>query len=517
MRGPSAIPSFDKQTVAFVLHSASTRTAYGTDNDVRANVFPLTQESDEAALCLVESVTTLDQTPHDMGTVTRGTPIYTDNFHDLYGRFNAAVFADIDGNEPLTMSHTWGGTGKHTFTAVSGHDSYYAHRYADGLRWPEADGALLFFMEAPIEATEELLTTYYADGHLEFDYEDPTPSTDVADRPTLVDATNAQRDLLFTSKRLTEKTKDTDNALLFYHVLTGVRFIVGTMEEGTSAVITRVTLKDVKANGHCVVTPDYTSLDNTSLGGHPSNADGDAPSRSAACALWTAPSLTDERIVDYTQKPSDDYLLLVPQTLTDTEVIIDFTLNGRPYRRTAKLSTVWKAGELHTYTLTVNKVDVSISDVMDDALMVKTDVTTANTGNVTAYLRATITGAWYYGYGDESVAVAVWQGGGHFDGLPGTDWLEGKDGCYYYRHPVRPGSATANALFSRFTAPTPTEEAPFPGAHLELTILLQGVQYDTDANHYKERVTTAWGNAIHVSGQPIVALLNNTPEPAATH
>ena len=42
--------------------------------------------------------------------------IYTDNFHDLYGRFNAAVFADIDGNEPLSMSHTWVGTGKHTFT-----------------------------------------------------------------------------------------------------------------------------------------------------------------------------------------------------------------------------------------------------------------------------------------------------------------------------------------------------------------------------------------------------------------
>ena len=159
-----------------------------------------------------------------------------------------------------------------------------------------------------------------------------------------------------------------------------------------------------------------------------------------------------------------------------------------------------------------------IDDEMDSAGTVKSDVRAQNTGNVTAYLRAAYVMAWYYGLGDEAVAVAPYRGDGVFEDLGGGTvsggeaWIHGSDGYWYYRYPVQPGHMAKVGLFTSYTAPGATP--PFAGAHLEMKMLLQGVQYDAD----KTRVGSAWGDAmtLDASGNPttvtIVSQLSAVPE-----
>jgi len=75
----------------------------------------------------------------------------------------------------------------------------------------------------------------------------------------------------------------------------------------------------------------------------------------------------------------------------------------------------------------------------------KTNVTISNTGNTEAYIRAAIIVTWkdaengnVYG----SVPVAG-ENGDYTISLNLEDWMEGRDGYYYYVKPVAPGASTA--------------------------------------------------------------------------
>lgn len=126
-------------------------------------------------------------------------------------------------------------------------------------------------------------------------------------------------------------------------------------------------------------------------------------------------------------------------------------------------------------------------------------------------MRASIAAAWYYG----EFCVAAYEGNGHFSVESHSPWIEGEDGYFYYPWPVLPGYETEHRLFESFTAPTVAEEAPFPGAHLEMKILLQAVQceYDPeDLSKAKTKVTAAWGDVEDTDGNKIVDQLETEPE-----
>ena len=131
----------------------------------------------------------------------------------------------------------------------------------------------------------------------------------------------------------------------------------------------------------------------------------------------------------------------------------------------------WKAGELRTYTIKVDDVNVSITDQFTTST--KNNVVITNTGATEAYIRAAIIGQWVdpsgnpvFGYtdfktGDESgqpATIPSWyqdytSGGtyyGTFKDLPGDDWVKGSDGYYYYTEPVASG-ATTTPLFTSYT------------------------------------------------------------------
>ena len=141
---------------------------------------------------------------------------------------------------------------------------------------------------------------------------------------------------------------------------------------------------------------------------------------------------------------------------------------------------------------------------MDNATRTKSDVTCTNTGNVTVYLRAAYTLGWYQG----GKAVAAFQDDekAYFTGLGGSDgesntWLLGDDGYYYYKYPVAPGKTTTYPLFEKFVAPAAKDATGAPAnAHLEMNVLLQGVQFDAA----KTGVTKAWAGVKYVGADGTV-------------
>ncbi|MBP5322482.1 MAG: hypothetical protein J6Y84_01635 [Bacteroidaceae bacterium] len=264
------------------------------------NVYDLPVTDDGQQFCLMETVTSLDDEVFSTfdGAVTRGTPIYTENFAQVTG-YNGFVgtafggFASVLNDEafyevPFTNEYLWGGQNfkRAAFTPVNGEELTYAHNY-DGpefnLGWPD-DEKLLFFLEAPASPAGVSNVEYwppYVDetfnepnGSIEFDYVSPSDPTQ-------------QKDLLFTSKWIEKSTKDTDNKILFYHALTAIRFKVGKPSTHDIHVnINKVTIKQSRATGHGEIIPVYTDANVSDT--NPSNANTlptDA-TKSAQCVNW---------------------------------------------------------------------------------------------------------------------------------------------------------------------------------------------------------------------------------------
>lgn len=514
--------------VSFVIGGDSALTKAADSAPVMEPI-DFSEETGIEGLELVETVSSLDEDFYPLDT--KGTPVYTENFDANYGTdlwisdydISSGNLVAFQGNDPFQFGKTAANT--------------YSYTYEKGVHWP-SDGQLLYFLQAPGSVTKALNNgegneKFYKDGHIEFDYTVPAKAED-------------QKDILFTSKLMKEATKDTENHILMYHALTAVKFKVNFASADLSATVKSVTIKDLVSSGHCTITPNYVDGVNTSDGNQSNKKnDSNSATKSSACSLWKLGTSTASYTVvpagivsadkskasgvnkfadsfydstkSYTDNLNDSNftqtLMLVPQKKEKVEVVIvlEITKGGvtSECTRTAYMNIDWKAGEIHTYQFTIDKVDVKVDDTVNTEKTEKSSVTTTNTGSATAYLRASYAIAWYYGYGENAIAVAPYGGKGTFSGLPGTDWIEGDDGYYYYKNPVKPGNATNSALFTKFTAPTEAQEAPFPHAHLEVTMLLQGVRFDKE----KVDVTKAWGD-VKVKGlsNTVVSQLSTTPE-----
>ena len=202
----------------------------------------------------------------------------------------------------------------------------------------------------------------------------------------------------------------------------------------------------------------------------------------------------------------------------------------------ANENAAWKAGELRTFVLKTNEVDVVIEDEVEG--LVKDEVTITNVGNAPEYIRAQIVGYWMgkaagveeglaLGYisnetnsdgdytnfnhvtpwallaPDASGKITGDTNGGTFIGLPGTDWILGKDGFFYYTQLVQPGAETA-PLFESFacTSTIPTiyyetalgERIAFTDVHLAVDIPVQAVEAKLVEGTYQD-YQTAWAAA----------------------
>lgn len=518
-----------KDVVAFYLggNTTATRAANVATIVAPTNTIDLpAAEGDDTPLCLVETVSSLDEPAVDATMATRGTPVYTENFEDYGGGMKAAaVYETTSGNArgDLITAFEYVSTDKYGV-------SLWKHFYNENEAWP-TEGALRYFLQAPATMPNyvENLAFNKSNGKITFSLKDyPTTAT-------------AQEDILFTYKDITAPTGDENPtyAILFYHAFTGVKFKLGNAGDGITA-ITKVEMTNMLNDGNCTVAPNYTDMVNTSMGSHLSNHDVEPTddSKSAQCSTWAnttgnatfsqefgdykmgqditsgnsnfAPSFYDKewnnadeskrgkdksaednlndlhasmtffcipRTFSYNaENTANDIILTVTYTMNDGESKtrqIDFT------KVLAANGTQWKAGELYTYTLTINDVDVEVveDEFTNDEDTEKTNVKAKNTGNCNAYIRAAIVANWYDL--SERIVNVPWNLTdelAHFTDLAtdASNWVKGADGFYYYKLQVKPGQNTNGLLFNKYT--TYHCDKYNGTTHLKMTIVAQAIQ-----------------------------------------
>ena len=473
---------FGKNDVVFSIQNGiSTRSAEVAPEIRQGVIIPLETEDSEHTFFLEETVMNLDE----FVPATKGTPAFTENVGTLYAN-NLSVYGDKGGF-----------TTAKTFENESG-GLLYKQSY-DSNPWP-ASGSVGFYLNMPAtpKVTNSFKITGRENGKITFTY--TTPDT----------ATN-QEDLLFAYRTLTKdehnaflKTSPYGAPVLFNHALTAVKFRIGN-ETKDKVTITEVIFNGLYDGGTCVITPakenEYTNE---------KDEDGKLTYSSAAVADWTTvtPTKSGNPIssgkvtgtVDYTgnkfgaswysdsnsntQNINDadatHTFWLMPQTMSDKVTLtIKYKINngaentwtiavGQYLKTKGGQYAAWKAGELRTFTIKIDDVNLKIEDTVNNT--VKQNVVITNTGNTAAFIRASIVGQWLdskyrpvFGFTDKDYtyeAVASWYQDqfvstavgthGKFEGLAGykggnnptNDWYLCTDGYYYYKYAVEPGKAT---------------------------------------------------------------------------
>lgn len=438
------------QTVSFVISDQGVTKASVLETSVnRLEVEPI----NGVEYVIEETATPMDCLFGYM-PMTKGTPAYTENVADLYGKFSGIAY--IPGTETVKYPAA-------EFTP-SGIEGNWEHQYADFV-WPSE--GYRFFMQMPVAECAALAPQYGTDGKISFDFTSPTEAT-------------AQKDLLFTSKLC----KADHETLVFFHALAAVRFEIGTKGEGVKG-ISKIELTGLKNAGSCVITPDYskTSADNVKWS--------DRSGSVSYSVSFTGKEQEGQDLSGGTTFPSEFYAStssslnnadftktfnIIPQVVgEDVKAVLTVELtDGTQVTRTVQFGSnlklankEWLAGTLYTYKFTVkNDIEIEVEEEFDKTT--KSNVDVKNTGDVDAFIRAIIVANWVDADG---VVVAPFANEGTMTPSSSSKWV--KSGAYYYyNEAVEPGCSTEN-LFDSYTYTS--EQVPVEGAHLEMTIASQAV------------------------------------------
>ena len=144
-------------------------------------------------------------------------------------------------------------------------------------------------------------------------------------------------------------------------------------------------------------------------------------------------------------------------------------------------------------TFTPSKVSSQVTEHFDGTT--KSDVAVTNTGDVDAYLRATVNITWRQDQNtaDQTVTAKVPQEGVDYTiNYSGTGWVQVTDGYWYYLTPVAPGASTGELIES--CTQLDTAEVP-TGYHLSVEIIASAIQ-----SVPAKAVSEAWGVTITETG-----------------
>lgn len=497
---------------------------------------------------------TLEETVMDMGTLvedapeTRGTPAYTENVTSVYGNsFNGVIYgasSQIVGDGAFEIYPL---SGKNCWRREIGYDP-----------WERAGGDVTFFLRMPAtQAGVSGLTYDYSAGSIAFDYTSPETAAE-------------QQDILFASRNISKEAyvqeyKNGGASVLFRHALTGVKFAIGNNKPGETMQthITKVVITGLKDSGHAVYVPAGTETD----------SDNNKEFSSASSFTWTPGTTTGTFTQEYAKEDIVDFAAgdavgapesfykggadrnlnkadasltfwFVPQQITNAlkmvvtlyvhdnaknqdgeEVTLELEMGKLILAQASGVNAEWKAGQLRTFTLKPDTVDITIEDEVHG--FEKTDVEIRNTGNVDAYIRALIVANWWGDAGSETVLatgytseahtafVPIWKRtsltgdnfGGVFEDLPGTNWVLCTDGYFYYKNAVAPGDATASPLFLKYSL----EESAVPeiwymdGSMKEYDNVFLRMEIPVQAIEAKEGVNwdDAWAGALGDAKKPV--------------
>ena len=571
-------------SIAFTINGvAQTRSA--AEPAIRQGaVIRMGEAGDDQSLVLEETVTSLDDPGFFETALTRGTPAYTENFLNLSGgKFQALAFP---ATQPFNGQKEWYSTFPRTSYGVQNTNNFaefenkgdfweYSYQWDP---WYDQE-TLLFFAKMVVNESTAFTGPDLGQNigvlrnSYEFTYDGTTPKMSFSYRSQLT--AKEQQDILFATRPVTRAESKKAIPMIFYHALTGVKF--ATAYENDSDVktfIKKVELTGLYGYGKCYVT---STTENGNYADDP-----DKSIHSSADAIsWdlSMTASTNSLSYVYTQTYSENDVVnydgsgftskgdyptsfsaagnqnnlndgdasmtfwFIPQAMTDKvklTVTYDIEINGvkKEYKNTLELGKAilaqtsganaeWKAGQLRTFTLKPDEVNVTIEDKVSS--FEKTDVVITNTGNVDAFIRASIVANWWGNAGSErgiamgytsqahTAFVTPWKRtsltgdnyGGVFENLPGTDWVFCTDGYFYYTKAVAPGTATGSPLFAKYSLDTQAHPVPeiwyldgelkqYTNVMLQMEIPVQAIEAKKDV-HWDD----AWAGALGDENKPV--------------
>ena len=501
-----------ENTIAFSMGSAATRSASIEEFAEPGAIIPLGKDENGTSYILEESIVDLN-TP-----VTKGTPAYTENVGTLYRSFAAKSELNENGVDAFPYDSN---------------TQKWSKTYDESI-WKNSS-SLNFYMYMPTDMTggnnSPVTSLSFADKKISFSYSSPANAAD-------------QDDILFSYKELkkSEYNPEKGASILFHHALTGVKFRIGNEASditNNGIKITNISFKGLFDSGSCTVTPRDEKVVPSGV----DNPTDDYSSGDGTTVVWNTKSLgksgkaissgTIDGTVDYAQNGSfgegmpypnsfaskyntqnlnkadgSQTFWLIPQPLTgDVKLSITYEINGQSDTweidfGTAIGATTWEAGQIRTYTIKIDDVNVKIEDDVkmsenydskDFLTAVKSkkeNVVITNTGNTPAYIRAAIVGQWIDDKGKPVFAFTEFKDGsieihnvpswyqdqfgsstvdptynfGYFSKLvgykapqdgsvayTGDHWSKGTDGYYYYDEAVPVGEETKEPLFESYT------------------------------------------------------------------
>ena len=548
-------------TISFTLKTGTeTRSAVLSAAPQTGVLIPLENEAGEHSFYLEETIASLDDEAFFAPAETRGTPAYTQNFPNLSGgKFQALAFPA----ETMTGKKEWystfprtsyGQANTNNFADFENKGEFWEYSYQWD-PWYDQE-TLLFFAKMVVNESTAFTGAELGQNigvlrnSYEFTYDGNAPKMSFSYRSQLT--AKEQQDILFATRPVTRAESKKAIPMLFYHALSGVKF--ATAYENDSDVktfIKKVELTGLYGYGKCYVTSTAENGD---------YVDNASTHSSADAITWdlTMSAATNSLSYVYTQTYSESDVVtysggsftnkgeypstfsqagnknnlndgdasmtfwFIPQAMTDKvklTVTYDVEINGtkKEYKNTLDLGTailaqssdaskVWKAGQIRTFTLKPDVVNITIEDKVTK--FEKTDVVITNTGNVNCFVRAMIVANWFGMAGTEEGVALGYDGpesttyvpswklnypartdnyGGVFTGLPGDNWVRAKDGFFYYKKIVEPGKPTDDALFTKYSLNTtehPVPEIyyldgskkPFTNVHLRMEIPVQAIE-----------------------------------------
>lgn len=461
------------------------------------------------------------------GPETKGTPAYTENLGVLY-KGKLGVYGD--GGNFGTSEITYGQVGD----AKVGNGWQYRHKYNSD-PWPDEDGAVGLYFRMPNDMSGVTVSSR-ANGRFTFTYTSPTSST-------------AQQDILFGYRTATKSQHEAaiENGglpVLLKHALTGVKFAVGNPEDVT---INSIKIEGLYNTGTCIIAPtaenedytdditDHSSKDDIVSWTPTTSSTGTFTNTYDGIVNFGVSTSTEEGVLtsfgdngkypdsfaqtggknNLNNATASQTFWFIPQDFgtaaspRDVTLTVTYSLNGSSSSEAplvinfgellAKRGIEWEAGQLYTYTLRIDEVNVRIEDTVTAGTggvilgSTKSAVKITNTGNTDVFIRAAIVGQWVvdqkttgnnnekvivFGFTDEVnhlYLVDSWYqdqfgpnaSGDHglFVGLAGyqadpdgtnnhpasyNGWVY-KDGYYYCTTPVAPNADTPTPLFDSYT------------------------------------------------------------------
>ena len=422
--------------------------------------------------------------------MTKGQIITTDNIPTTYGSFTTSVFKDGSAYTDAISEKTMTGV---TVTYDEGEWTFGGGPYY----WPKEEN-LTFCSMAPVNATGVSNVKWTEGGSkLSFDYSMPAARMDGEGK--YHDAEN-QKDLLFAIN--TQKRTDHDNyaQIEFSHALTAVRFIRGDIKD---CKIKAIGLSGFYGAGSAVAVPNATPGDSRKLsftwtpGGELQDFrqtfdvtldDSIVHQDPTQSAITEGSSLDPTESQEYT-------FMIIPQEMQDASKLLVF-IDGKPNPIEVLLKSTdvddklkdWSAYAGKVITIKVNMANigsVEIDEIFDSSE--KKDVGAKNTGNVPVFVRAAVVANWVNEAGDALMTCDITTEGELKNYLlPDSNWKLHTDGYIYYTKAIAPDSITAGKIFTKYV-PAKLPSSSFH--HLDVVILLQSVEYDSECS----KARAAWG------------------------